>query len=86
MHTGSKLVLLDGERADRIAFAVGRLRNEGTSGFLVFDAPGRTSKWEGIDLWENTVQSCVHDPQELLGQEPQIEPEDNATIIFTSGT
>lgn len=85
-HTGSRLILLDSERADRIAFALPRLRSAGVDGFLVFDAPGRASKWEGIEVWETAVQSCVHGSQDFLGHGPQIEPEDNATIIFTSGT
>lgn len=85
-HTGSKFVLLDSERADRIAYAIPQLRTTGVSGCVVFDAPGRVSKWEGVDLWEDAMRSCSRDPRERLREDPKIEPEDNATIIFTSGT
>jgi long-subunit acyl-CoA synthetase (AMP-forming) len=37
--------------------------------------------------WEDVMQtSLARDPNEVLSHDPHIEPEDNATIIFTSGT
>ena len=79
-------MLLDPERADRIFHAVPKLREAGINTFLVFDAPGRSSRWEGIRAWDEAMLACGHDSEEILRQDPNIEPEDNATIFFTSGT
>ncbi|EKM59179.1 uncharacterized protein PHACADRAFT_136523 [Phanerochaete carnosa HHB-10118-sp] len=85
-HTGCKLVLVDTERADRIAHAVPRLRDGGANGFVVLDAPGRSSKWEGIELWQIVMRSSASSSNDALALSPDIQPEDNATVIFTSGT
>ncbi|PSR90674.1 hypothetical protein PHLCEN_2v4823 [Hermanssonia centrifuga] len=74
------------ERAQRVYQAVNDLFTAGVTGLILFDVLGRDSQWKGVDLWENVMQSHKHDPRRILLEDPNVQPEDNATIIFTSGT
>lgn len=85
-HTNCRLVLVDRERADRIAHAVPKLRHRGVEAFVVFDVSDRTSKRGGMESWETVMRSTVSGTDDLLANDPDIDPEDNATVIFTSGT
>ena len=76
---------MDAERLGRISEAVSGLRSQGVDGFLVFESTG-TVTHGGVDSWGDVMQSWKGDPQEVLTLDPHIHPEDNATIIFTSGT
>ncbi|CAL1700983.1 unnamed protein product [Somion occarium] len=87
IHTGGKLIILDTERADRILPAVPRLQANGVSGFLVLDSPVLCEGWKTYQLWEEVLSHYRGDPtQILLSEDLSIDPEDNATVIFTSGT
>jgi len=85
-HTGCKLLLLDYERADRIQQIAPQLRAAGVAGFIVLDAPDSASERQGFELWQTVMNAGGGNPQDILARDPKIEPEDNATIIFTSGT
>ncbi|KAK0481290.1 hypothetical protein IW261DRAFT_1470047 [Armillaria novae-zelandiae] len=77
--TKCSLIILDPERAEQIEPIAAHLkRDSGTSGYL--------GHWEGMDVWSKVFPNYVKDPGEILRDDPQIIPEDNATIIFTSGT
>ncbi|KAG6874481.1 hypothetical protein C0995_010391 [Termitomyces sp. Mi166 len=83
-YTGCKLILLDPERADRLAPAVSDLlRDTPVTGFLVFDDHNR---WQGMSSFRSALQRYRGDISDILATDPKITPEDNAVIMFTSGT
>ena len=41
--------------------------------------------WNGMQTWEGALKAYKGDPQNILATDPGIAPEDNATILFTSG-
>lgn len=82
--TGCKLIVVDPERANILEPITTQLKKEaGTVGFLVLDTPN--SSWKGMEPLDKLVDtySGDHGKSGLLND--QIDPEDNATIIFTSG-
>ncbi|KNZ77743.1 2-succinylbenzoate--CoA ligase [Termitomyces sp. J132] len=87
-HTGCKLILLDPERADRLAPAVfDLLRDTPATGFLVFDDQDNTEHgWQGMSSFYSALENYHGGTADVLAVDPQIMPEDNATIMFTSGT
>ena len=85
-HTGCKLILLDPERADRLAPAVfDILRDRQVTDFLVFDDQGNEHVWQGMTSFHRALQKYAGSTADILAVDPQIMPEDNATIMFTSG-
>ncbi|KII94769.1 hypothetical protein PLICRDRAFT_693101, partial [Plicaturopsis crispa FD-325 SS-3] len=84
-HTGSKLIIVDAERANLLQPATRALRDAGTVGFLVLDAKAGQS-WEGMLHWDEAMARHPGDGADVLRNQVEISPEDNATIIFTSGT
>lgn len=84
-HTQSKVVVLDVERMDRISHALQGLRMSGVTGILVFDSTGRTANWDGVVSWSSAMRSA-EGTSHILSEDPEVQSEDNATIIFTSGT
>ncbi|TFY78612.1 hypothetical protein EWM64_g5401 [Hericium alpestre] len=59
------------------------IRQAGTAGFLVFDDHQNLGRWDGIKPWGEAM-SAYSEKEEL--DDPMMVPEDNASIIFTSGT
>ncbi|KAH8105971.1 hypothetical protein BXZ70DRAFT_998122 [Cristinia sonorae] len=88
-QSASRLVIVDAERADVISPVVPHLRKTGVAGFLVWGSASLRREWDGLKLWSD-VMHLRNQSLELL-YPPQtdavtIEPEDDATIFFTSGT
>ncbi|PBK66548.1 acetyl-CoA synthetase-like protein [Armillaria solidipes] len=87
MLTKCSLIILDPERAERIEpIAADLKRASGASGYLVLEDHEGKGHWEGMDVWSKVFPNYLKDPEEILRDDPHIIPEDNATIIFTSGT
>ncbi|KAK0452880.1 uncharacterized protein EV420DRAFT_1645404 [Desarmillaria tabescens] len=87
MLTKCRLVIFDPERADDIEpIAADIKRVSGIEGYLVLEDHEGKGRWEGMDVWSKVFLQCHKDPGEILRDNPHIVPEDNATIIFTSGT
>ncbi|KAK0214491.1 hypothetical protein IW262DRAFT_1406483 [Armillaria fumosa] len=85
--TKCSLIILDPERAERIEPIAADLKHKsGASGYLVLEDHEGKGHWEDMDVWSKVFSNYVKDPGEILRDDPQIIPEDNATIIFTSGT
>ena len=80
-HTGCKLLLLDAERADRLEPVTGALTN--AHAVLVFNSTEGKGNWRGME----SLDLVLHHFRgaEILESSPNIMPEDNATIMFTSG-
>lgn len=86
VHTGSKLIIVDSERADVILPALIELQAGGVTGFMVFAKPSPLRKWCGMQIWSEVMSSCGQDSSRILPEDPKSLPEDNAAVIFTSGT
>jgi len=84
IHTGCKLLLLDVERADRLEPVANLLAQKaGTRGFLVFGSKDGKGIWTAMEYLDAVLHGFRG---EILISNPGITPEDNATIMFTSGT
>ncbi|KAJ7703176.1 hypothetical protein B0H17DRAFT_92476 [Mycena rosella] len=92
INTQCKLLLLDPERADQLEPDLVNLRKStGATGVLVFDDHEGKTGWNGMDSWNFimthwNLDRAPRGKQEILEDRTDITPEDNATIIFTSGT
>ncbi|KAK0502195.1 hypothetical protein EDD18DRAFT_1139669 [Armillaria luteobubalina] len=85
--TQCSLIILDPERAEQIEpIAADLKRASGASACLVLEDHEGKGDWEGMDVWSKVYSNYVKDLGEILCDDPHILPEDNATIIFTSGT
>lgn len=85
-HTQSKLIVLDPERADRLEPIVSKLAADAdTSGFLVLEARESKGKWNHMVTWDDALANYKGNAQHVLTNDPEIAPEDNASILFTSG-
>ncbi|KAJ2915027.1 hypothetical protein MD484_g5364, partial [Candolleomyces efflorescens] len=84
IHTQCKLIVVDAERADRLEPIVSDFAKEaGTTGILVLEA--QDARWKGMHLW-NRVLDEYTGPLDAITVDPAVVPEDNASILFTSGT
>ncbi|KAK0452881.1 uncharacterized protein EV420DRAFT_1645405 [Desarmillaria tabescens] len=85
--TKCSLIILDTERADMIEPIGAELRLAcGASRCLVLEDHEGRGHWEGMDVWSRVFSEYDGDIGEVLNDDPQISPEDNAMITFTSGT
>jgi acyl-CoA synthetase (AMP-forming)/AMP-acid ligase II len=58
----------------------------GTKDFVVIESHEGKGRWIGMKNWSETLNTYTADVREILDNDPDIMPEDNATVIFTSGT
>ncbi|TFY72978.1 hypothetical protein EVG20_g16 [Dentipellis fragilis] len=87
LGTQCKLVIVDTQRADLLEGHTSAIRKAvGTTGFLVWEHHEGKGKWDDMQLWSDVLGSFKGDPRQVLRGDPGLVPEDNATIIFTSGT
>jgi long-subunit acyl-CoA synthetase (AMP-forming) len=85
VHTQCKLVILDAERARLIQPAVQKLRKDSEiQAFMVFNDQ-TLNNWQDLLSFDQTLQQYHSDGTEAITSVDTIKPEDNATIIFTSG-
>lgn len=79
-------MILDPERADVLQSTAAKiLRDTEINAFLVFDLNRNTRCWEGMRSFGETLDEYRGDGSDVLDSAISIFPEDNATIIFTSG-
>ncbi|KAG5733854.1 2-succinylbenzoate--CoA ligase [Termitomyces sp. T112] len=89
VHTECKVIILDPERADRLEASVEELKKAAKSnGILVFNSHEGKGKWNGMKSWNAVLAAYNGDIKgiETGRGEEGILPEDNAAILFTSGT
>ncbi|KAK0502199.1 hypothetical protein EDD18DRAFT_1139698 [Armillaria luteobubalina] len=85
--TNCSLIILDPERADKIEPIATDLKHaSGASGYLVIQDHEGKESWEGMDAWSTMRSKYDMDPKGILQDDPQLLPDDDAMIIFTSGT
>ncbi|PFH52707.1 hypothetical protein AMATHDRAFT_73844 [Amanita thiersii Skay4041] len=86
-HTQSKLIIVDAERADKLEHLAGTFAAEiETTAIVVLESQEGKGKWEGMDTWDSIFNGYSGETSTVISQDPKILPEDNATILFTSGT
>lgn len=77
---------MDSERADRLEPVTSTLAREAqTNGFLVIESHEGKGEWAGMKTWAAVFDAYKGDTQSILNEDFEILPEDNATILFTSG-
>lgn len=85
-HTGCKIVILDAARADVIEGGASKSM-ESTSFFVIEHQEGK-GFWDGMQVLDevlNAYQSKPVNEKDVMSWET-IEPDDDASILFTSGT
>lgn len=86
-HTQCRLVILDPERAERLHDIVSRMyRETGVEAMLVFDFQDSKPIWSGMRYFEETLREYFSDGMHIVASPISMLPEDDATLIFTSGT
>ncbi|KAG6890246.1 hypothetical protein C0992_002774 [Termitomyces sp. T32_za158] len=85
LRTDCQVVMLDAERADRLAPVVPDMLRDMPSNFLIFDEKTDMRRWPGMISFPSTIDGYQDDTTDILTTDPQILPEDNALIMFTSG-
>lgn len=86
IHTECKVLLLDVERADRLEPVANLFAQKaGTRGFLVFGSKDGKGIWTAMECLDAVLHGFRGEAVEILISNPGITPEDNATIMFTSG-
>ncbi|KIK68614.1 hypothetical protein GYMLUDRAFT_36078 [Collybiopsis luxurians FD-317 M1] len=87
INTQCSLVFLDSERADQLSSKVADIKSAaGTKGFIVVQSQEGKGSWSGMETWKSRIEQNPRDARRVLEDDPKILPEDNATILFTSGT
>lgn len=86
MHTESKLIIVDAERADMLEPAVKKLvAGAKSTGIVVLESWEGKGSWEGMTTWEDALRNFKNDGKYIANLDPGLTPEDDATIFFTSG-
>ncbi|KAA1474779.1 acetyl-CoA synthetase-like protein [Dentipellis sp. KUC8613] len=87
VKTHCKLVLLDAASATSLEDRVDSIvLQTGATGFLVWEHQEDKGQWKGMRLWSEALRTFGGDRRRILEEDPKIMPEDDATIMFTSGT
>ncbi|KAK7053301.1 hypothetical protein VNI00_003927 [Paramarasmius palmivorus] len=87
-HAECKLAILDAERADRLQPTIAQLSQEtGIARVLVITLTAQEQKqtWRDMELFDSAMRNFVPVANSPI-PEIEIQPEDNAVIMFTSGT
>ena len=84
-HTQNKVILFDAERLKRMSQALPSLRSRGTTGILVLETANVDTMLTEVHSWTQAIQTCELRSSSSL-DDIRIQPEDHATVIFTSGT
>ncbi|KAK0211369.1 hypothetical protein DFS33DRAFT_1299098 [Desarmillaria ectypa] len=84
--TKCRLILLDPERANVIEPVIDHLKDiTGASGCIVMEEHEGKGLWTSMENFGTIFSRSLENTESVL-DDPQITPEDDATIIFTSGT
>ncbi|KAJ7497314.1 hypothetical protein FB451DRAFT_1210942 [Mycena latifolia] len=89
INTQCKLLVLDPERADRLESDIVNLcKGAGAAGVLIFDDHDGKTSWSGMETLSSVINrwNLSHNLKRRQVLEERIDPEDNATIIFTGTT
>ena len=83
-----KLVVLDWERANILENAVDSLFRDShaTGGVVVIHGSEGKGAWKGMTTLDEELKQYRGDASAVISDDPVMVPEDNAMIMFTSGT
>ncbi|KAL1718558.1 hypothetical protein EV715DRAFT_291165 [Schizophyllum commune] len=83
-----KLIVLDWERASLLEHVVDVLVSDShaSGGVLVIHAAQGKGGWRGMHTLDEGLRQYTGDPSLIISEDPEIQPDDNAVIFFTSGT
>jgi len=84
-RTDSKLIILDPERATSLEPLVDKISASPCNGILVLEAHEGKQSWNRMKSWSSALEEYKGDYRKILKADPGMLPEDNATILFTSG-
>ena len=86
-RTDNKVIFVDTERAERVKSSLHQLKANGRNpALVVLRSEEGKGPWPGMDDWSTVLKNYKGDSQKVLEKDPQILPEDNAMIVFTSGS
>lgn len=77
------MVILDPQRADLFE---GTLKSSRECSYIVIEGQEGKGRWEGMSDYADLMSQHAGDLESIITNDPDVVPEDNATIIFTSGT
>ncbi|KAG6828448.1 hypothetical protein H0H92_007933 [Tricholoma furcatifolium] len=80
-RTGCKVVLLDAERADRLASVSLDILRDHPATFFVLDEKGDRHRWPGMASFPQTIDGYQGPTSDVLSTDPKVLPEDNALIM-----
>ncbi|KAL1749310.1 hypothetical protein HDZ31DRAFT_59596 [Schizophyllum fasciatum] len=85
VSTDCKAILLDGERAQSLEPLVPRIKADAKCAeLLVFRGSDRAPR--GMKRLADALAECAEDGGSVLQADPGVQPDDDATVMFTSGT
>lgn len=61
------------------------MRQTDIEAFLVLELGNRHWRWDGMDSFQRVLDDYSSDGMDVMRSSISITPEDNATILFTSG-
>ncbi|KAK0184106.1 hypothetical protein F5146DRAFT_1076004 [Armillaria mellea] len=84
VHTQPRLLVVDAERADILASAIDKTCAEaGIAAVLILHPKGIP---QGMESYQDAIDKYLGAYKDIFVDYPTISPEDNAAIMFTSGT
>lgn len=86
-NTQCKVIVSDPERAEILSPIISKVYEESTCvAFLVYDLQVGGGRWPRMQSFQEALDSLPkRDIEEFLDSCPEVGPEDDATVIFTSG-
>ncbi|THV08574.1 acetyl-CoA synthetase-like protein [Dendrothele bispora CBS 962.96] len=86
-HTQCSILIVDPERANILEPEISQLQKDlKLRGVFVLESHEGKGKWSGMLDWKSVFDNYRGDVDSVLKNDPNIIPEDHATIYFTSGT
>ncbi|KAK0481121.1 hypothetical protein EDD18DRAFT_1468239 [Armillaria luteobubalina] len=81
------ILILDADRADMVQPIASELKQTtGISAYIVFNDQATVFRWEGMDAWTTVYSEDGEGSEDIINNDPNVLPDDDAAIFFTSGT
>ncbi|KAK0467482.1 hypothetical protein IW261DRAFT_1574120 [Armillaria novae-zelandiae] len=81
------VLVLDPERADMVQPIASELKQTTEiSAYVVFNDQAAGFRWVGMDAWTRVCSEDHGGTEDILNNDPNVLPDDDAAIFFTSGT
>ncbi|SJL14023.1 uncharacterized protein ARMOST_17475 [Armillaria ostoyae] len=81
------ILILDPDRADMVQPIASELKKTtGISVYIVFNDQATGGRWAGMDTWTTVCSKDREASEDILNNDPNVLPDDDAAIFFMSGT